>query len=176
MGSLGYMATGGGMLEFLTGKKLTYKVGPAISLPIFDGGRLRAELGQASAGYDVAVAQYSQTLVMALKSISDQLIRRESLDKQHLFAAESVASAQKTYDIAMIAYRRGLTDYLNVLNAQTLLFRQQQVQQQVEAARLTAYAGLVVALGGGLSAGDDVPDLDRTQPPKTPAVLAVFGK
>lgn len=176
MGSLGYMATGGGMLEFLTGKKLTYKVGPAISLPIFDGGRLRAELGQASAGYDVAVAQYNQTLVMALKSISDQLIRRESLDKQHLFAAESVASAQKTYNIAMIAYRRGLTDYLNVLNAQTLLFRQQQVQQQVEAARLTAYAGLVVALGGGLSAGDDVPDADRTQPPKTPAVLAVFDK
>ncbi|RRV08389.1 efflux transporter outer membrane subunit [Pseudomonas sp. v388] len=171
VGSLGYMATGGGMLEFLTGKKLTYKVGPAISLPIFDAGRLRAELGQATADYDIAVAQYNQTLVMALKSISDQLIRRESMDKQHKFAAESVASAQKTYDIAMVAYRRGLTDYLTVLNAQTLLFRQQQVQQQVEAARLTVYAGLVVALGGGLSAGDDVPDADKTQAPKTPAVL-----
>ena len=41
VGSLGYMATGGGALEFLTGKKLNYSVGPAISLPIFDGGRLR---------------------------------------------------------------------------------------------------------------------------------------
>ncbi len=174
VGSLGYMATGGGMLEFLTGKKFSYKVGPAISLPIFDAGRLRAELGQASAGYDIAVAQYNQTLVMALKSISDQLIRRESMDKQQVFAAESVASAQKTYDIAMIAYQRGLTDYLNVLNAQTLLFRQQQIQQQVEAARLTAYAGLVVALGGGLSAGEDVPGDEQTQAPKTPAVLAVF--
>ncbi|MBS7676262.1 hypothetical protein KIN13_23000, partial [Vibrio cholerae] len=86
--------------------------------------------GEASAGYDIAVAQYNQTLVNALKGISDQLIRRESMDKQSAFAAQSVASAQKTYDIAMIAYQRGLTDYLNVLNAQTLLFRQQQIEQQ----------------------------------------------
>ncbi|KPY88524.1 efflux transporter outer membrane subunit [Pseudomonas syringae pv. tagetis] len=148
VGSLSYMATGGGLLEFLTGSKLSYKAGPAISLPIFDGGRLRAELGQASAAYDQAVAHYNQTLVMALKSISDQLIRRASMDKQQAFAAESVASAQKTYDIALIAWQRGLTDYLNVLNARTQLFRQQQIQQQVEAARLNAYAGLVVALGG----------------------------
>ncbi|MDT6918751.1 efflux transporter outer membrane subunit [Pseudomonas atacamensis] len=171
VGSLGYMATGGGALEFLTGKKLNYNVGPAISLPIFDGGRLRGELGEAAAGYDIAVAHYNQTLINALKNISDQLIRRESMDKQQDFAAESVAAAQKTYDIAMIAYQRGLTDYLNVLNAQTLLFKQQQVQQQVQAARLSAHAELVTALGGGLGAGDDVPTAEQTQAPKTPALL-----
>jgi NodT family efflux transporter outer membrane factor (OMF) lipoprotein len=176
VGSLGYMATGGGMLEFLAGKKFNYSVGPAISLPIFDGGRLRAELGEAAAGYDAAVAQYNQTLITALKSISDQLIRRESMDKQQVFASESVASARKTYDIAMIAYQRGLTDYLNVLNAQTLLFHQQQIQQQVQAARLSAHAELVVALGGGLSAGSDSPGEDQTRAPKTPAVLAAFGR
>ncbi|WP_434699555.1 efflux transporter outer membrane subunit [Pseudomonas sp. D1-1] len=157
VGSLGYMATGGGALEFLTGKKLTYNVGPAISLPIFDGGRLRGELGEAAAGYDIAVARYNQTLVNALKSISDRLIRRESMDKQQAFAAGSVAAAQRTYDIALVAFQRGLTDYLNVLNAQSLLFKQQQVQQQVEAARLSAHADLVTALGGGLEAGSDMP-------------------
>ncbi|WP_095056980.1 MULTISPECIES: efflux transporter outer membrane subunit [unclassified Pseudomonas] len=171
VGSLGYMATGGGALEFLTGKKLNYTVGPAISLPIFDGGRLRAELGEASAGYDIAVAHYNQTVVNALKNISDQLIRRESMDKQQAFAAESVATAQKTYDIAMIAYQRGLTDYLNVLNSQTLLFKQQQVQQQVQAARLSAHAELVTALGGGLGAGNDVPSAEQTQVPKIPVLL-----
>ncbi|TFY93707.1 efflux transporter outer membrane subunit [Pseudomonas nabeulensis] len=174
VGSLGYMATGGGMLEFLAGKKFNYNVGPAITLPIFDGGRLRAELGEASAGYDIAVAKYNQTLVNALKGISDQLIRRESMDKQSTFAAQSVASAQKTYDIAMIAYQRGLTDYLNVLNAQTLLFHQQQIEQQVQAARLSAHAELVTALGGGLGAGNDVPQDAKTLPSKTPAALAVF--
>ena len=157
VGSLGYMATGGGALEFLTGKKLTYNVGPAISLPIFDGGRLRSQLGEAAAGYDIAVAHYNQTLVNALKHISDQLIRRESMDKQQVFAAESVAAAQRTYDIALVAFQRGLTDYLSVLNAQSLLFKQQQVQRQVEAARLSAHADLVTALGGGLEAGSDMP-------------------
>jgi NodT family efflux transporter outer membrane factor (OMF) lipoprotein len=171
VGSLGFMATGGGMLSFLAGNKFNYSVGPAITLPIFDGGRLRAELGEASAGYDVAVAQYNQTLINALKDISDQLIRRASMDKQQVFTAESVASAQKTYDIALVAYKRGLTDYLNVLNAQTLLFHQQEIQQQVQAARLTAHAALVVALGGGLSAGADAPDEKKTTPSKPPAAL-----
>ena len=174
VGSLGYMATGGGALEFLTGKKLNYSVGPAISLPIFDGGRLRAELGEAAGGYDLAVAKYNQTLVNALKGISDQLIRRESMDKQQDFAAESVAAAQKTYDIAMIAYQRGLTDYLNVLNAQTLLLRQQQVQQQVQAARLSAHAELVTALGGGLGTGADAPAEGQLQAPPTPAILSAL--
>ncbi|MDD0973056.1 efflux transporter outer membrane subunit [Pseudomonas fontis] len=176
IGGLGFMATGGGPLEFLTGRKFNYNLGPAISLPIFDGGRLRSELGVASAGYDIAVAHYNQTVVEALKGISDQLIRRESMNEQQHFAAESVASAQKTYDIAMIAFQRGLTDYLNVLNAQTLLFRQQQIQQQVQAARLSAHAELVTALGGGLGAGNDVPKADTEAAPKTPGSLAIFDK
>ncbi|UVK83970.1 efflux transporter outer membrane subunit [Pseudomonas sichuanensis] len=176
VGSLGFMATGGGPLEFLAGRKFNYNVGPAISLPIFDGGRLRSQLGVASAGYDVAVARYNQTVIGALKNISDQLIRRESMQEQAHFAAESVAAAQKTYDIATVAFQRGLTDYLNVLNAQTLLFRQQQVQQQVQAARLIAHAELVTALGGGLEAGKDVPDEQRQAAPKTPAALTVVDK
>ncbi|MHC6224097.1 efflux transporter outer membrane subunit [Pseudomonas sp. X10] len=174
VGGLGFMATGGGPLEFITGRKFNYNVGPAISLPIFDGGRLRSQLGVASAGYDIAVAHYNQTVVEALKGISDQLIRRESMKEQAHFTAESVAAAQKTYDIAMVAFQRGLTDYLNVLNAQTLLFRQQQLQQQVRAARLTAHAELVTALGGGLDAGSDVPDEERQTAPRTPAALALF--
>ena len=176
VGGLGFMATGGGPLGFLTGRKFNYSVGPAISLPVFDGGRLRSQLGVASAGYDIAVARYNQTVVEALKGISDQLIRRGSMNEQQHFAGESVASAQKTYDIAMIAFQRGLTDYLNVLNAQTQLFRQQQIQQQVQAARLSAHAELVTALGGGLGAGNDVPGEDRQQAPKTPATLAIFDK
>lgn len=54
------------------------------------------------------------------------------------------------------------------------MFRQQQVEQQVQAARLTAHADLVTALGGGLGAGNDVPQDTKTVPSKTPAALAVF--
>lgn len=175
-GSLGYMATGGGMLEFLTGSKLSYSAGPALSLPIFDAGRLRGQLGAASAGYDQAVENYRQTLVEALRQVADQLVRRESMHKQAGFAAESVASAQRTFDLALAAYRRGLTDYLSVLNAQTALFQQQRVQQQVQAAQLSTQARLVSALGGGLQAGDDAPDPRSLQAPATPAALSAMDR
>ncbi|MBA1202528.1 efflux transporter outer membrane subunit [Pseudomonas capeferrum] len=174
VGSLGFVATGGGPLEFLTGRKFNYNVGPAISLPIFDGGRLRSQLGVAAAGYDIAVARYNQTVIGALKEISDRLIRRDSMKEQAHFAAESVAAARKTYDIALVAFQRGLTDYLDVLNAQTLLLRQQQIQQQVQATRLTSHADLATALGGGLEAGRDVPAQRREAAPETPAALALL--
>ncbi|MNP24702.1 Multidrug resistance outer membrane protein MdtP precursor [compost metagenome] len=173
--SVGYSAVGGGMLEFLTGQKFTYGVGPAISLPIFDGGSRRAQLGQESAGYDSAVAEYNQTLVNALKGISDQLIRIHSMKIQQGFAAQSVAAAQKTYDIATIAYKGGLTDYLNVLNAQSRLFQQQLVAQRVHAARLAAHAGLVVALGGGLLSGRDTPK-EAQMVPDTVSVRPAEGR
>ncbi|WP_225775226.1 efflux transporter outer membrane subunit [Pseudomonas sp. Marseille-Q5115] len=169
--SLAYMTTGGGMLEFLTGNKLGYSVGPAFSLPIFDGGRLRAELGEAAAGYDLAVAQYKQVLADALRDVSDQLIRGESLTHQAAFADESVANAQRAYDLARVGWQRGLTGYLDVLQAQTALLRQQTIQQQVQASRLAAQADLITALGGGLEAGRDAPAADRLNPPATPAVL-----
>ncbi|AIR89563.1 efflux transporter outer membrane subunit [Pseudomonas cremoricolorata] len=176
VGNLGFIATGGSALGFLSGRTFNYGVGPALSVPIFDGGRLREQLGAAAAGYDEAVADYNQTLVLALKDISDQLIRRESMQTQAHLADESVAAAQRSYDIASVAFQRGLTGYLEVLDAQTLLLRQQQVQQQVWAARLSVHADLATALGGGLQAGADTPASTREAAPDAPAALAVFIK
>ncbi|MOA49847.1 Outer membrane efflux protein [compost metagenome] len=94
---------------------------------------------------------------------------------QQDFAAQSVAAAQKTYDIATIAYKGGLTDYLNVLNAQSRLFQQQLVAQRVHAARLAAHAGLVVALGGGLLSGRDTPK-EAQMVPDTVSVRPAEGR
>ena len=163
--NFGFMAVGGRGIEFLAMNKLGGTVGPALSLPIFDGGRLLSQLGVVTADYDAAVAQYNQTLIEALRDISGQLIRRASADEQQLLAAESTLKAQTTFDLAVVAYKRGLTDYLNVLNAQTQLFRQQQVEQQVQSARLTAYASLMVALGGGLESKKNAPQDPAIQPP-----------
>lgn len=174
LGSLGFMATGGSALSFFSARKFTYQAGPALSLPLFDGGRLRAQLGAASAGYDLAVAHYDQSVVQALKAISDQLIRRESMQTQAHLAAESVATAQRSYDLASLAFQRGLTGYLDVLNAQTQLLRQQQIQQQVWAARLTVHAELATALGGGLQAGADTPAPARQAAPPVPAALRLM--
>ncbi|MFI8221628.1 efflux transporter outer membrane subunit [Pseudomonas sp. NPDC085632] len=171
VGGLGYIASGGGILEFFARRKINYNAGAAISLPIFDGGRLRSELGEASAGYDVAVAHYNQTLINALTDISDQLVRRASMDRQQVFVAQSVASAKRSYDIAITAYARGLTDYLNVLNAQTALFHQEKIQQKIQAERLTVHAALVVALGGGVNTPVDSPAEQTLNPRKPGPVL-----
>lgn len=174
--SLGYMTTSGGLLAFLTGQKLGYSAGPAVSLPLFDGGRLRAELGEAAGGYDLAVAQYQEVLANALKDVSDQLIRRASLEHQASYAEQSVASAQHAWTLARVGWQRGLTGYLDVLQAQTALLRQRTVQEEVQAARLVTQVDLVTALGGGLEAGSDSPAPDRLSAPRLPAALSLMDK
>jgi NodT family efflux transporter outer membrane factor (OMF) lipoprotein len=147
---IGPVAAGGGLLTFLSAPNVQTTYGPAISLPIFEGGRLRGQLGSAAAGYDLEVERYNQLLSQALKTISDQVVTLQSVARQQREAQASIVAAQKSVDIATHAYRRGLTDYLNVLNAQTQWLRQQQIVQQLQAQHLAAYATLTVALGGGL--------------------------
>ncbi|MCY1422408.1 Outer membrane protein OprM [compost metagenome] len=149
-GGLGSNATQGGMLDFLRYDKLTYGLGPALSLPVFDGGLRRGQLGAAVAGYDLAVEQYNQTLVRALQQVADALVRIESLRQQQALAAEAVAAAQKTCDLALLAQQRGLTDFDAVLETQPSLFQRQLQQQQVRAALQGAQADLLLALGGGV--------------------------
>jgi outer membrane protein TolC len=85
-----------------------------------------------------------------LKDISDQVIRIRSLATQAQDANRSVAAARKNYELSREGYRRGLTDYLNVLVAQSQLLRAQEGVAKIQAERLGAHASLVTALGGGL--------------------------
>jgi len=171
--SMGGYAAAGPLFQFLKSMSGSYTGGPALSLPIFDGGRLRAKLGAQSAAYDVAVDRYNQTIVTALKEIADEVVRMRSLATQAGDAQRSVAAAQRNYDLADEGFRRGLTDYLNVLVAQDQLLRAQEGVARIEAERLAAHASLVAALGGGLTDPSDGPD-DAAQSPapgKTAHVL-----
>jgi NodT family efflux transporter outer membrane factor (OMF) lipoprotein len=150
LASMGGYAAAGPLFQFLKSMSGSYTAGPAFSLPIFDGGRLRAQLGAQSAAYDIAIDQYNQTVVTALKEIADQVVRMRSLATQEDDAHRTVAAAQRTYDLAQEGFRRGLTDYVNVLIAQTQLLRAQQGVARIQAERLNAHATLVAALGGGM--------------------------
>jgi outer membrane protein TolC len=170
--SLGFGAVGGGLLSLFQAGKLGGAIGPALSLPLFDGGRRRGRLGAASAAYDAAVARYNRTLITALREIADQLIRLHSLDEQQRLAAEAVATSETSWRIAEQAWHGGLTDYLAVLEAQTRLFAQQRVQQQVWAARLAAHAELMAALGGGLLDAQHAPAERLLEPRRVPVASA----
>lgn len=149
LASMGGYAAAGPLFQFLKSLSGSYTAGPALSLPIFDGGRLRAQLGAQSAQYDLAVEQYNQTIVSALKDIADEVVRMRSLATQEDDAHRSVDAARRNYDLAQRGFQRGLTDYVNVLIAQTQLLQAQQGVAHVQAERLAAHATLIAALGGG---------------------------
>ncbi|PRX30174.1 NodT family efflux transporter outer membrane factor (OMF) lipoprotein [Paraburkholderia sp. BL18I3N2] len=164
LASIGGYAAMGPLFQFLKNPSHSWSAGPALSLPILDGGRLRSQLGAASAGYDEAVERYNQSIVGALKDISDQVIRIRSLATQADDADRSVAAARKNYDLSREGYRRGLTDYLNVLIAQNQLLRAQEGVAKIQAERLGAHASLVTALGGGLDDPANGPQANETLP------------
>ncbi|KAG0192135.1 hypothetical protein DFQ28_010016 [Apophysomyces sp. BC1034] len=166
LASVGGTFVGGGPLAFLLSQAHAASAGPAVSLPIFNGGRLRAQLDAASAGYDLAVNQYNQTLINALKDIADQIVTLKSLDAQREAMQRAVTVAQRGYDLAASGFRRGLTDYLSVLSAQTQLLQAQQNAEVVHASKLAARASLVAALGGGLVDPHDGPPDDDPRVPK----------
>ncbi len=162
MGGFGVTAP---FADFLRAMNGGWSAGPALTLPIFEGGRLRAQLGAAAAGYDEAVERYNQTILGALKDIADNVVRMHSLDTQQKDAARSVALTRRSYELSHEGFRRGLTDYVNVLIAQSQLLRAQESQTRIEAERLAAHAALMAALGGGLETpGDAPPDTARTAP------------
>ncbi|MBB2931216.1 efflux transporter outer membrane subunit [Paraburkholderia silvatlantica] len=166
--SMGGYAAAGPLFQFLKSMSGSYTGGPAVSLPIFDGGRLRGQLGAQSAIYDVAVEQYNQTIVTALREIADQVVRMRSLATQEEDSHRSVANAQRTFDLATESYRRGLRDYVNVVIAQKDLLAAQQGLVRIQAGRLSAHAALVGALGGGA--------IDSSSNPVQAELLPAHGK
>jgi NodT family efflux transporter outer membrane factor (OMF) lipoprotein len=164
LASIGGYAAMGPLFQFLKNPSHSWSAGPALTLPIFDGGRLRSELSAASAQYDAAVEEYNQSIVGALKDISDQVVRIRSLATQAGEADRSVAAARRNYELSRESYGRGLTDYLNVLIAQNQLLLAQEGVARIQAERLGAQSSLVVALGWGLDGLGDSPQLKEMLP------------
>jgi NodT family efflux transporter outer membrane factor (OMF) lipoprotein len=167
--SLGGYATGGPLFQFLRATNGSWNAGPALSLPIFDGGALRGRLGAATAGYDEAVAQYDQSIVTALKEIADAIVRLRSLGAQQSDAERSVDAARRSYQLSELGFRRGLTDYVNVIVEEARWLDAKQRVAQVQAERLAAYASLMSALGGGLTVPADGPDYASLEPAHRPS-------
>jgi NodT family efflux transporter outer membrane factor (OMF) lipoprotein len=125
--------------------------GPALSLPIFDGGRLRNSLAKSDADYDLAVADYDQTLVGAVREVADAVQSARALDAQLVTTQEGRDSAQHAYELATSRYRAGIGTQLDVLVAQRALFQIDQQLDTLRALRLRSTVDLQRALGGGLA-------------------------
>jgi NodT family efflux transporter outer membrane factor (OMF) lipoprotein len=127
-------------------------VGPAISLPIFDGGRLRAAYGAAGADYDSAVADYDQTLVRALREVADAATSSRSLTTRLDSSRKALDASRQAHDIALQRYRGGLSSYLDVLTAEDALIADQRVVADLQTRAFLLDIALTRALGGGFQA------------------------
>ncbi len=138
-----------GLSHFLQAGSRITGVGAAASLPIFEGGRLRANLAGKNADYDIAVEQYNQTLVDALHDVVDQLTSFGSVTEQRKELQIALATAQDAYNLALLRYKEGIGNYLQVLSAESQVLAQQSLAADLNARELDLSINLIRALGGG---------------------------
>lgn len=143
----------GGTQGFLSLGSREVGVGPALSLPLFDAGQRRAELAAADAAYDEAVGQYNQTLADALRDVADQLTSFRSLEQQRVQQQQALAASRDAYDLAVLRYKEGVGNYLQVLSAEAPLLAQESLEADLRARALDLSVNLVRALGGGYREG-----------------------
>jgi len=141
-----------GLSDLLQYASRTMGIGPAVTLPIYAGGQLRANLAGKNADYDIAVEQYNQTLVDALHDVVDQLVSLRSADAQRAELDRGIATAQQAYDLAQSRYQAGIDNYLQVLAAQGQLLAQKNLDADLHARELDLSINLIRALGGGFDA------------------------
>jgi NodT family efflux transporter outer membrane factor (OMF) lipoprotein len=124
-------------------------ISPAISLPIFEGGRLRGNLDAQDAAYDLAVENYNQTVIDALRDIADPLASLRWLKERLAEQEEAVATAEAAAELVNKRYGAGLATYLQVLATQNSTLAEQRRLVDLQSRGLSLQADLSRALGGG---------------------------
>ncbi|GAA6118822.1 efflux transporter outer membrane subunit [Acidovorax sp. FG27] len=138
-----------GLDRFVQAGSKEWGAGPAIRLPIFDSGRLRANLRGQSADLDAAVGSYNAALLDAVHDAADQIASAAAIDRQAAEQRQAEAAAESTWAIARQRYQAGLGTYLSVLAAETTVLAQRRQAVDLAARRLDNQVALMRALGGG---------------------------
>ena len=139
-------------------------LGAAALTPIFNGGRIRADVDQAKASYRGSLAQYEKTVLTAYQEVEDQLAALRILSGEAQSENDAVDDAKRAEEIAMNRYKAGLVGYLDVVFAQTTLLSNQRVATQISGQRMVATVVLVKALGGGWLGVSAPPQLKPNNP------------
>jgi outer membrane protein TolC len=141
-----------GLHNLVDGSARGYGGGPFISLPLFDGGKLRAEYRGSEAELDSAVAAYNSTVLQAVQETADQISRLDALAHERLDQQQTLEHNEAAYRLAEERYRAGLTGYLSVLNAETQVLTARQSMVDILANQAVARVTLLLAVGGSFDA------------------------
>ncbi|MDO4795559.1 MAG: TolC family protein [Brachymonas sp.] len=145
---------------------------PKITLPIFDWGRLRANLKASEAGRDIALAQYEKAIQTGFREVADALAGRATLGEQLAALEAQAAASRDSYRLAELRYRNGIASYLHLLDAQRTLFSTEQALVQTRLLQRLNQVTLYKALGGGWTAPAQTSAAGAAAPSDAPASAA----
>lgn len=141
-----------GLSSFLLSSSSIFGVGPAIHLPIFEGGRLNANLKGREADTNLAVSAYNQAVIDAVRDVADAVTSIQGLARTSEEQVRARKATDEAYDLAVVRYRAGLGNYLTVLTAQTQQLAQDRLNVDLRARAFDLDVNLARALGGGYTA------------------------
>jgi multidrug efflux system outer membrane protein len=151
-GNYGYASEN--LRNLAQGSARQFSFGPlALSLPIFDAGRNRANLKLAQARYDEAVANHEARLLTALREVEDALSDVQQRQQQGEVQSQAQQAAARALLVAQARYDRGVSTYLDVTDAQRSTLAADRAAAQIRTQRLLAAVSVARALGGGWTQG-----------------------
>ena len=142
----GFESTSGALLSAANS---FWALGPiSAAMAIFDGGKRRAGVRVAHAQFDESAANYRQTVLTAFREVEDDLASQRLLAHEERDQREAAQAADQTRDLALIRYRDGAADYLEVATAQTAALDAERALLQVRTQQMTTAVDTVRAAGG----------------------------
>jgi NodT family efflux transporter outer membrane factor (OMF) lipoprotein len=126
-------------------------IGPAVTLPLFEGGLLRANLEGSEAARDEAIATYDAAVVEALRQVADVATSFRSLQLELRQSSAALASSEDAYRMAEVRYRTGLSTYSALLQVEQGVLLRRRAVADLQARAFALDVALVRALGGGFS-------------------------
>ena len=139
----------GELSNLFKGPSRTWSYGAGVSLPIFNGGRVRNQVAQAEALQREALSSYRQSVIFAFQDVENALVDRAKFAQTREVQARNVAALQRFRDLAALRYREGATLYIEVARAEESLFSAQLAYVATQSQLFQSYANLYKAMGGG---------------------------
>ncbi|WP_077001950.1 efflux transporter outer membrane subunit [Variovorax sp. KK3] len=139
--------------DLFNASNMLWSLGLSVAQTVFDAGAIGAQVDQAKAAHEAAVARYRQTVLTSFQNVEDQLTAGASLAQQEGLRREASAAADKTEQQFLNRYRQGQVDFTDVVTAQASALNARRTVLQLQVNRQNAAVALIQALGGGWQAG-----------------------
>jgi multidrug efflux system outer membrane protein len=137
------------MSDLFKGPSKTWSVGASLLQPIFNAGRISAQVARAEALQQEALYTYEKSIISAFQDVENALIDRTKFGQVRDEQVKNVEALRRFRDLADLRYREGATIYLEVANAEQSLFIAELAYVTTQSQLFQSYANLYKAMGGG---------------------------